>query len=79
MWDLVPQPGTELPTLGAPSLIHWTTRGVPRLRFLMSSLRRNSVRDRVIGKKWIYLDRNTPLTQSVDLSQKAGGPVTWDG
>ena len=81
MRALVPQPGTEprAPTLGAPSLIHWTTRGVPRLTFLMSSLRKNSVTNGVIGKKWIYLEKNTPLTQSMDLSQKTGGPETWDG
>ena len=30
IWDLVPCPGTEpvLPSLGARSLSHWTTRGV---------------------------------------------------
>ena len=27
-----------------------------KLRFLMSHRRKNSVRDRVIGKKWIYSD-----------------------
>ena len=30
-----------------------------KLRFLMSHRRKNSVRDKVIGKKWIYLERNT--------------------
>ena len=30
-----------------------------KLRFLMSHHRKNSVRDKVIGKKWIYLERNT--------------------
>ena len=30
-----------------------------KLRFLMSCCRKNSVRDKVIGKKWIYLERNT--------------------
>ena len=31
MWDLVPWPGIEPrpPALGAPSLIHWTTREIP--------------------------------------------------
>ena len=28
-------------------------------RFLMSHHRKNSVRDIVIGKKWIYSERNT--------------------
>ena len=31
----------------------------------MSHRRKNSVRDKVIGKKWIYLDRNTLHRQSV--------------
>ena len=30
-----------------------------KLRFLMSYHGKKSVRDKVIGKKWIYLDRNT--------------------
>ena len=30
-----------------------------RLKFLMSHHRKNSVRDKVIGNKWIYLERNT--------------------
>ena len=36
-----------------------------KLRFLMSHQRKNSVRDKVIGKKWIYLERNTLHRQSV--------------
>ena len=36
-----------------------------KLRFLMSHRRKNSVRDKVIGKKWIYLERNTLHRQSV--------------
>ena len=31
----------------------------------MSHNRKNSVRDKVIGKKWIYLERNTLHRQSV--------------
>ena len=30
-----------------------------KLRFLMSCHRMNSVRDKVIGKKWIYIERKT--------------------
>ena len=30
-----------------------------KLRFLMCHCRKNSVRDKVIGKKWIYLERDT--------------------
>ena len=29
----------------------------------MSHHRKNSVRDKAIGKKWIYLERNTPQTE----------------
>ena len=29
----------------------------------MSHHRKNSVRDKVIGKKWIHLERNTPQTE----------------
>ena len=36
-----------------------------KLRFLMSQHRKNSVRDKVIGKKWIYLYRNTLYRQRV--------------
>ena len=36
-----------------------------KLMFLMSHRRKNSVRDKVIGKKWIYLERNTFHRQSV--------------
>ena len=30
-----------------------------KLRFLMSHLRKNSGRNKVIRKKWIYLEKNT--------------------
>ena len=30
----------------------------------MSHHRKNSVRDKVIGKKWIYLEIHTPQTES---------------
>ena len=36
-----------------------------KLRFLMSHHRKNSVRDKVIGKQWIYSER-----QSVGPSQR---------
>ena len=52
---------------------HTWSRGLLKLRLLMSHHRRNSVRDRVIGKKWIYLERNTFNRQSVGPSRKARG------
>ena len=36
-----------------------------KLRLLISHQRKNSVRDKVTGKKWIYLERNTLHRQSV--------------
>ena len=36
----------------------------------MSHCRKNSVRDKVIGKKWIYLQRDSPQTE-YGPSQKA--------
>ena len=36
-----------------------------KLRFLMSHHRKILVRDKVIGKKWINLERNTLHRQSV--------------
>ena len=41
-----------------------------KFRFLMSHRRKNSVRDKVIGKKGIYLERNTLHTQSVGLLRR---------
>ena len=40
-----------------------------KLGLLMSLHRKNSVRDQVIGKKWIYLERNT-LQRDCGQSQK---------
>ena len=41
------------------------------LRFFMSHWRKNSVRDKVIGKKWTYLERNTLHRQSM-------GHLRWE-
>ena len=41
-----------------------------KLRFFMSHRRKNSVRDKVIAKKWIYLERYTFHRQCAP-SQKA--------
>ena len=37
---------------------HTWFQDLMKLRLFMSHYRRNSVGDRVIGKKWIYLERN---------------------
>ena len=36
---------------------YWS-QDLMKLRFLMSHHRKNSVRDKVFGKKWIYSERN---------------------
>ena len=38
---------------------------IMKLRFLMSHCRKNSVRDKVIGKKWIYSDIESSTLQRV--------------
>ena len=51
-----------------------------KLRFLMSHGRKNSVRDKVIGKKWIYSDteRNT-LHRVWDFAEDKCGGKIWCG
>ena len=41
-----------------------------KLRFLTSHGRKNAVKDKVIGKKWIYLERNTLHRQECGPSQR---------
>ena len=43
---------------------HTWFQDLMKLRFLMSHCRKNSVRDKVMGKKWIYLERSTLHRQS---------------
>ena len=56
-----------------------------KLRFLMSHLRKNSVREKVISKKWIYSERNTVCRQEYGPSQRLsteaprGGVVNFYG
>ena len=47
-----------------------------KLRFLMSHHRKNSVRDKVIGKKWVYLERNT-LHRVGAISECKTGTRGW--
>ena len=49
---------------------HTWFQNLMKLRFLMSHRRKNSVRDKVIDKKWIYLERNTLHRQECGPSQK---------
>ena len=42
-----------------------------KLRFLMSHHRKNAVRDRVTGKKWIYPDSERSALHRVEPLQRA--------
>ena len=56
---------------------HTWFQDLMKLRFLMSHCRKNSVRDKVIGKKWIYLERNTLHRKSVGHLRSESGPRVW--
>ena len=45
----------------------------------MSRCRKNSVRDKVIGKKWIYLERNALHRQSVGHLRRQESLEIWRG
>ena len=47
-----------------------------KLRFLMSHHRKNSMRDKMIGKKWIYADsQRSTLHRQCGLSQRESAAV----
>ena len=54
---------------------HTWSQDLMKLRFLKSHHRKNSVRDKVIGKKWIYLERNTVHRQSVGHLRRRERPL----
>ena len=57
-----------------------TVPGFRKLRFLMSHHRRNLVRDKVIGKKWIYLDSERSTLQTVwAIAEGKCGREMWHG
>ena len=43
-----------------------------KLRFLMSHHKKNSVRNKVIGKKWIYLDTESSTLHRQSVGQHRG-------
>lgn len=47
-------------------------------RFSVSHRRKNSVRDQVIGKKWIYLERYS-IDRMQSVSKGVGSPQIWGG
>ena len=64
-WDSNPKPRLGLgPTVFSLKSHIWS-QNLVKLRFLMSHPRRNSVGDRVIVKKWIYLETNTLQRKNV--------------
>ena len=75
-WDWIPH-GQDLNTAKPHSLprLHISCVNPMGLRVLMSHSRKNSVRDKVLGKKCIYLDRNTHHSQCMGCCR---GQV-WSG
>ena len=76
-WDLNPG-GWD----SNPAKTHRTWfQGLMKFRFLMSHRRKNSLRDKLIGKKWIYSDseRSTLHRQSTGHCKGQGWPrnVAW--
>ena len=55
---------------------HTWSQDLMKLRFLMAHHRKNSVRDKVIGKKQIYLERNT-LHRVWSISEGKSGLEIW--
>ena len=49
-----------------------------KLRFLMSHCRKNSVRDRVIGKKWIYSDTERSTLHRESVGHHRGRMQPWN-
>ena len=62
-----------------PAKIHSTWfQDLMKLRFLMSNHRKNSVRDKVIGKKWIYSDTERSTFHRVwTITESECGPEIW--
>ena len=62
--------------------IHGTWfQDLKKLQLLTSHLGKNLVRDKVIGKKWVYSDteRSTLHRQSVAIKEGECGPEIWHG
>ena len=57
---------------------HTWFQGLMKLRSLKSYHRKNPVRDKVIGKKWMYLARNTLQTMWA-MSEDQSGLEMWCG
>ena len=65
--------------VAAQSSNHWT-KEFPKLRFLTSCSRKNSVRDKVIGKNWIYSDTERSTLYRVQaIAEGKYHPEIWHG
>ena len=76
-WDLNPG-GWD----SNPAKTHRTWfQGLMKFRFLMSHRRKNSLRDKLIGKKWIYSDseRSTLHRVWAIAEGECRGPEMWHG
>ena len=63
----------------SPAKTHGTWfQGLIKLRFLMSHHRRNSVRNKVIGKKWIYSDSERSILHKQRVGHRRGQGQPWN-
>ena len=74
-WDLNPH---DLDSNPAKTHSTWF-QDLVKPRFLMSHCSKNSVRNKVIGKKWIHLEKNTLHRQEYGLTQRAGLAASVSG
>ena len=49
-----------------------------KLRFLMSHCRKNSLRDKVIGKKWVYSDTERSTLHRQSVGHRRGWVWSWN-
>ena len=76
-WDSKqPKPKLGLKPTFFSSKSHTWSQDLMKLRFFTSQHRKNSVRDKVIGEKWIYLERDTFHRQDVVHLKKQERP--WE-
>ena len=78
-WDLNPCAGTQTqpkPMVLQQGLQTWFQE-LMKLSFLISHLKNNSLRDKVISKKWIYSERNTLHRVWAITEGECSGPKMW--
>ena len=76
-WDLNPCSRTHpAKTHSLPTEVTYLVSGLNEAQVLDVSLQ-NSVRDKVIGNKWIYLERNTPQSRVWAISEGEKSTRVW--